>query len=425
VVFVATGGIEAYRASDGQRLWVAAGGFDGSELAVDGARVYADGACSVIAFDRFDGHVLWRTSNGGGCSGEDGTAALSGNRIFARSNGGIFDRASGARLGNVKASAPQMFARGLGISLFELEHGTFTARDAATDKLRWRRRVKKPQRYGPLVIAPVAVGHSVYWLEPSGRLQVLDLETGAPHGSIRFSPRHGVNTVYGELAVAPGLLLVPTQHRLTALESVYRPNERGIAFGLSLADVRYRERTYPQGVVGTGLRTKGARVRLEWSEFPYRRWHRNVTTPVQDDGFFAFVSRDDVNTRFRVRSGGAVSAVRTAYTWPRVSYKARRPAPNRIRLTIRMRTARRIRLAGRRATLYLGRGRTGSLTRLGSSTTLRGSGGGRGVGVVSFRALRHVGKRDFLTACVRGQARLGIGRANRFTRRCGARRIRF
>jgi hypothetical protein len=72
--------------------------------------------------------------------------------------------------------------------------------------------------------------------------------------------------------------------------------------------------------------------------------------------------------------------------------------------------------------LYVVRLRSRRAQLLGTGT-LRRTGRGRSSAVVVFDALRHVGRRDYLATCVKGQLRLGLGRPTPFTRRCGRRLI--
>jgi hypothetical protein len=59
------------------------------------------------------------------------------------------------------------------------------------------------------------------------------------------------------------------------------------------------------------------------------------------------------------------------------------------------------------------------------STQLARAGRGLTRATFAFRALHHVGRRDYLSVCIKGQARLGLGRPSRYLRQCGRRQIRF
>jgi outer membrane protein assembly factor BamB len=433
---VATGGtvyvvinsqVSAVRESDGGLLWQSKKSVGrGSVAAVGPDRLLFDLGCrGAAAIARSDGHELWRKD--GSC--EFGSmATLFEPRLFVQNSDRTFDPSTGAELGSHPPNHfefTSVFAHGLGVFF---DGHRFVAADARTGTTRWTTAPPRDPLSGgwDTKMQPVGVGHSLYAMTEQATLFALAIDSGRRLWTARppIRPQDRGVGASGELAAAPGLLLVPGGMRLTAYESVFRPQPGGIASGPAVADAVYLRPNHVVGVVGTELRGRGARVTLEYAERGARRWKRGAAARVQADGYFSIRVRTRVNTRVRVRSGGVVSRPRTIYTYPRIGYKVKRPAPNRIRATVTLRTARSVRLGGRRASVYIGRVRAKRLDLLGR-TTLSGRGAGRASGVVSFRALRHVGDHDYLAVCVKGQARLGIGRPTPFTRGCGRRRIRF
>jgi hypothetical protein len=352
-----------------------------------------------------------------------------GSRLYVPSSKSVLDAASGSQLGAYPgwSEVSPVFARGLGLFL---DLGTFRGVNLANGKTRWKRRVGRDEPSAAsrrFTISPVAVGHSAYGVTADGQLYALALRNGVKiwraHVPFLDGPGHS-GSYNGAIDVAPGLLLVPGGRKLTAFESVYRPGPAGIAASPILTDVEFRQRNFVQGVVGSDLRKKGARVTLEYDEPPFRGFSRAARGRIGPDGFFSFVLRPALNIRVRARAGKARSRARTIYTYPRTRYKIRRLSPTRIRAGIFLRTDPSIRLGGRRLSLYVVRVRARRSELLGSAT-LSGRGRGRSSASIAFRALRHVGRRDYLATCVRGQLRLGLGRPSGFTRHCGRRRIRF
>jgi outer membrane protein assembly factor BamB len=425
VVYVNDNGIlTAVRASDGAVLWSFG---SGGEPAVDAERVYFSTGCDeVYAIARSDGHQLWQHAGCSGGVGDVGPSVFAA-RVYVPDTANVLDAATGAELGKSPIGFPWTPVFGRGLGMFR-SGGIVTAVDVASGKTRWKRKVERIDQYSSsvkLALSPVAVGYAVYGATTKGDAYALDMSTGARIWHDRVPYLSGVSSHYnGEMDVAPGLLLVPGGRKLTAYESLYRPAARGIAAGPVLTDVEFLAANTVDGVVGSELRTEGARVTLEWDEPPYRGFRRLVRGRVGPDGYFSFRIRTEMNTRVRIRRGKTESRARTIYTYPRVRYKVHRLSPNRIRVAITTRTAPQAHLGGHAATLYIGRIKAHRLDRLGTAR-LSGRGRGRAGTSVVFPALRRLGDHDYFAVCVKGQLRFDLGRASRFTRSCGARRIRF
>jgi outer membrane protein assembly factor BamB len=431
---VATGGVVYVTADDyvvalsgatGAQLWKVRGSGTDNVPAVDSQRAYVAYACAQVrAYNRSDGKTAWEhhTDCGGGGGS---TPSVFGSALYVPERSLVLDRATGAARGTFFGSVTPVFARGYG--LFR-QNGTLMAKNMANGKTVWTHpgegdeRVASPIDVGP----PTAVYHSVYRLTPGGSLYALSLENGRRIWRTQLPDRqggYGVETA-DQVAVAPGLLLIPRGRRLVAFQSYFRPAPDGIAFAPGAFELEYGRRTFADGVIGANLRGPNAQVRIEWDEHPFRGFTRGASGTTAPDGYFDYTLKPDLNVRLRFRSGNAVSAVRTVYVYPRTRFKFKRPSRNSVRALISFRNVGRVNLGGRRASLYIARIKQKRFDRLGSATVRR-QGRGRSALTVGFRALRHVGKRDYLAVCVKGQARLGLGRPDRFTRGCGKRRIRF
>jgi hypothetical protein len=226
------------------------------------------------------------------------------------------------------------------------------------------------------------------------------------------------------LSAAPGLLLVTRFDRLVAYESEFQPPPGGIDSAVTPSDIAHGRRVVLGGVVGPDARAKVKRVRFQSDRAPFGRFGRGPQAAVAPDGYFETKARPDRNTRYRATAPGATSSKTfVAYVYPRASFRAR-PSGRRVAVTVSLRTAADVRLAGRRAFVYYGRGSGSTMRRIGS-TRLRGAGRGRASGTFTFSGIRSPGARDFVVSCVPGQAKLGLGRNDNFARRCGRSTNRF
>jgi outer membrane protein assembly factor BamB len=175
---------------------------------------------------RSDGAEVWHPENG--CHGGGGSVpVLYRNRLYAVESdrippGDVYDAATGAIVGPMRADLTPAFAGDLGVFPQTWRRGeqgtaspvTLVARNMKTGRVRWRFRGD-----GYLDSAPLIAGRIVYVGSGSGRLYGVSLGTGrrvwrADAGSPIPAPG-GSGTLSG-LAAAEGTLLVPALGRLVA-----------------------------------------------------------------------------------------------------------------------------------------------------------------------------------------------------------------
>jgi outer membrane protein assembly factor BamB len=221
--------VTALRLGDGALLWTApTDSGDSGSPAVAGDAVFAavSGCPDVHRFRRSDGAEVWHLENG--CHGGGGSVAvLYGDRLYVVESdryppGDVYDVASGAIVGPMRADIPPVFAGRLGVfpdarrprESSTLYGHTLVARDLGSGRVRWTFRGD-----GYLDGAPLIAGGTVFVGSGSGRLYGVSLRrgrvawrgfAGAP---VPFPSPGG--TVSG-LAAAGGTLLVPAFGRLVA-----------------------------------------------------------------------------------------------------------------------------------------------------------------------------------------------------------------
>ena len=321
VVYVgASGGrVHALNAGSGAEIWQVEGNGTANVPAVDAGRVYASYACGwTYAWERTRGNRAWNSR--ASCSGGGGsTPAIHGGRLYVPENGAVYNAASGADLGRYPGGEVPAFAGNIGV--FPDRVQVFGV-DLRTNRRLWTVRVvdRRPEDIGSDsgVQAPVIVGSTAYMTVGRDRLLGLDVATGGRVLSTK------IDDVGGALAVAPGTLLVPSQGRLTAYHSFFRPGPREIAAGPRVTEVTIGQRAYVGGVIGTALRGPNARVRLSFDQAPFGRLRPDATARAGADGYFEFVARPQRNSRVRFSSGGARSKMLRLYVYPKVKYRFRR-----------------------------------------------------------------------------------------------------
>lgn len=408
--------ISALSLQTGAVLWRADTSTGRNLLSTDGARVFVtSGTGRTEALEAGTGRKVWtHLANSGG--GEEFPVAHRG-RVYSSDSSGVFDGATGARLGNY-GTEESIFAGDL--SILRL-NGVLRAQHLPTGRVRWRIRGVTASQGSEVHGRSVAIGRSVYAFGENQRLLVNSLDGGRRQQVVRL--RAGPSdTGESTIASAPGLLLVPTGSRLTAYQSVFRPAATGVAAGAT-ADVEYGRRPAFAGVVGVGLRAR-RRVTVQLAGHGSRRFRTLGPLTTQADGFFGASLRLSRNGRVRISVGAARSAPVRLYVYPRYRTKLRRARadPNRIRASVRVSGPRDVRLAQRRVVLYFAQPRRKRYVRLGAAR-LRRAGKGRAHATVRFNAVRRIGRGDFLVYCIPRASRLGLGRSDALDGRCGARRI--
>jgi outer membrane protein assembly factor BamB len=419
VVDTQDGDLYAFRASDGSSAWVRQSlQADGAPV-VDNNRVYVSDCDATWAHDRRDGAQVWKTS--ADCV-FGATPALHAGRLWTAGSQGlgdehsspILDPASGRVLARYPGGSPT-FVDGLAVTAHR--EVALTARNERTLTTAWSLKGD--------YVPPIAIGHDLYTAtkDPSDdRFYLVALDS--EDGSVRWSQRFGGFTRSDEgvrFAAAPGLLLVSANGNVTAYESEFAPSAGGIDIGADQFDAFAGTRVGLGGVLGSSLRARRPTVEIDAARWRRGTFRRIGSVRPSRDGGFSGLTRLRRNTRYRARAGGAASRPVTVYAYPRFAFGRARPAGRRIRVSIRVK-APGARFGGRRLFLYFDRrGDNKGLRRL-AGGRLRGRANARAI--LRFRPLRRAGRRDTVVACVRGQARMGLGRPTPLVRRCGARRLR-
>jgi outer membrane protein assembly factor BamB len=198
VVLPADGGVQAFRESDGTRLWQTQSAPDSSgPVAVDGNRVFMSGVGPQISsFDALSGRGLWYHQGSQVGGGNAGLSVRDG-RVWGQSGiitwlqnpdgsnhqgpipGDVVDAGSGALLGHFSGqNAPALTAT---TAVFHnLYNHTLAAIDARTFQPLWN------VDEGAAVMDAVIVNDTVYALTEDGRLLTVSLATGATLDTIKL-----------------------------------------------------------------------------------------------------------------------------------------------------------------------------------------------------------------------------------------------
>ena len=260
----------------------------------------------------------------------------------------------------------------------------------------------------------IAINHDVFGVATRG-LGALDAATGAVVWADGMS---GASA--GQLAVAPGHLFLIQSGKLIAYEPVLKPAPGEVAIGGGGTEVSAGHGTGVFGVLGTSLRAPAPAVELQragWHRGRFKRYRRQTMSP---DGGFGFLVRPARNTRYRAVVGKHVTKAQTVYVYPNAKFGDAAAAGHNIAIPARVLTPG-VSLAGRSLVLYLNPSKGKRLRRI-ATARLSGRTGSARARVV-FAPLRHVGQKDTLVFCVRGQLDIGLGRPSSLTRRCGAARL--
>jgi hypothetical protein len=207
--------------------------------------------------------------------------------------------------------------------------------------------------------------------------------------------------------------------RLEAYRSRLRPAANRIAAGAAPSELFAGDWSVLVGVLGTAVRSGDPQVRIAAARWRGGRFGRFARVPSTGGGFQAY-ARVFRNTRFRASAGGRRSRTFTAYAYPDIRLGRAHQSGGRVRQPATVRSPH-TNLARRTLVLYLGHGRSAS--RIGAAR-LHGRKGFAST-VVSFPPLRHVSSRDRVYLCVRGALRIGLGRPDDLSRRCGAAWVRL
>jgi outer membrane protein assembly factor BamB len=221
-------GVTALRATDGAVLWRARtdSGENGSPAVSSDAVFVAMSPCpDVHRFRRGDGVEVWHPENG--CHGGGGSVpVLHRNRLYVTESsryppGDIYDAASGAILGPMRADSTPAFAGDVGVfpdARKPRERRTFghtlVARRLGSGHARWRFAAD-----GYLDSAPLISDGTVYVGSGSGRVYGVSLRSGRRvwrGGAGSPVPAQWEGRIWSGLAAADGVLVVPALGRVTA-----------------------------------------------------------------------------------------------------------------------------------------------------------------------------------------------------------------
>lgn len=418
------GGVMAVDGATGRRYWTAAQYVSQVTPAVDATAAFtSDGCGRTVAVERATGALRWRTT--AACSGPgSGPDAIAGGRLLVLGDSAARDPGSGRLVGRYPGGPPVVAGRTvITDKLVQRRDGTeataLVATDAVSGRRRWRRITPEGEGIDDGTASPIGLGGLVFTLR-EGKLAARSIENGALLWSDRRVVRPpGVADAF--LEAAPDLLLVGGGGRLHAYESVFSPGPRQLQAAVARRDVLAGGRIRVLGRVGEGVRS--GEVRIAVARFPSRRFRSAGTARIRPDGGFRTRLRADRNVRIRVSRTGTHRKVLRAFVYPRVRFRVRQRG-GLVRAGVRIRTARDVRLSGRRAVVYLTRPKARRYQRVGVAR-LRRTGRGRAAGTASFKPLARVGAKSGLVACIPGQVRLGLGRAYDLTRRCGAASVRY
>lgn len=210
------GTLYAVSAATGGILWTAgvANGDDSSPAVTDDG-VYVSYAGGIAyRFNPSTGHQDWvRTTGSEGGGGK--TAVVHNGEVYVRDfqYPAVLDAATGAVVGTFTSSTAPAFAGNVG---YYLQGSTLRAVDTATNQVLWSQAGD-----GGFASAPIVLGSEVAIGSSTGRIYVLDAQTGsvdwsADTGSPITAPDEQNARMLTGLAASGGQLFVPASHTLVA-----------------------------------------------------------------------------------------------------------------------------------------------------------------------------------------------------------------
>lgn len=408
------GHLLAFRVADGQLLWSSTVPDGSGGAALDANRAFVAGACAnAMALARPSGNTLW--SHRTGCSGGgDVLARVYNGRVYvpdeeytgnATLAPPVLDADDGKVVGRLK-SYPVVFDDGVAIAN---EPKGLTARRLSNHKVAWRARKFE-------LTAPLAVGHSLVGI--SKRPMMGDAASGLfmwSGGRRVSSDPYDSDSPPVIVAAAGGMLFAGGGGRLDAYRGRLHPKPRGISLRGSPPDLFAGDTSVLTGRLGSKLRVATPSVEIEAAPWRHGRFrHLDRAEPARDGGFRSY-ARTFRNTRVRAAAAGRTGRATTVYAYPAIRLGKAKRRNGRVYVGVRVRSPR-TNLVGKTFYLYVGHGKH---ARLVAGARLRGH-KGRAHTVVSFRPLRHVGKKDLAWLCVRGALQKDLGRPDDLGRHCGA-----
>ena len=421
VVYVATGGqnvevaqLTALKLDTGAVLWSRSIDvpYEQTEPALDQARIFlADECGGAIAISRATGATIWNRESGQGCY-HGVRAVVSGGRLFA-AHGLVFDAVTGAALGRTAIGLPGAVVGDVAFS----PSGKAQRLDAG--KPLW-----KARRIGAYV-SPV-VGDGTVYLRSAHYLVGLDVVNGEYLSAAKLrSFSGGLTSQRAGLAVGGGVVAVGGTNHVQAFRPLMRPERRGSVLFTNKSAVPAGGRAYLTAGVGAALRKRGRRVTLLAAAAGAKKLHPVKRAKTRSDGTAQFKLKLRRNTRVMADpAGGTRSRGGTIYANPEFRIQVRRTSDTRGVISTGVSRVPAGQLAKRKVVAYIVKVGKKVVSRLGAAPLHR-TGSKSARAKVRFKLLKHVGRHDYLFVCVPGLARAGWGFADRYQRRCGAKRLEY
>ena len=422
VVYLATGGqnvevaqLTALKLDTGAVLWSRSVDvpYELTEPALDQARIFlADECGGAIAISRATGATIWERESGQGCY-QGVRAVVSGGRLFA-AHGLVFDAVTGAPLGRTAIGLPGAVVGDVAYS----PSGTAQRLDA--DKPLW-----KARGIGA-VVSPV-VGDGTVYMRSAHFLVGLDVANGRYLSAVKLRSFSGgiSSTQRSGLALGGGMVVVGGTDHVQAFRPLMRPKRRRSVLFTNKSAVPAGNNVYLTAGVGAALRKRGRKVTLLAANAGAKKLHPVKRAKTRSDGTAQFKLRLHRNTRVMADpAGGQRSPGGTIYANPEFRIQARRTSDTRGVISTGVSRVPAGELAKRKVVAYIVKVNEKVVSRLGVAPLHR-TGAKSARAKVRFKLLKHAGRRDYLFVCVPGLARAGWGFADRYQRRCGAKRLEY
>jgi outer membrane protein assembly factor BamB len=385
-------------------------------LAVAGDRVYRAEQNQAQAFDRTNGKLIWHVKTTAQSTGP-ATATLSGEHLFAPTftpgNGAPGDMIAGGPLsdanGTAQSGVPAEIVSG-DTGLMLTPEGVI-ANDVATGTYIWSAYTH------PLAILndqAVTFGKNAIELRSlaSGKLEWWANMAGSANDAVT--------------AVGNGELLVGTAAHLTALLSY---NNSAVPKVRATAAPAYATYDGPPAKVTGTISQPGITQAYAYAIAGRPANGKQFGTPAiahtKPSGTFSFTEHPQFNTVYRISlpNSSAALSLFEVIALPHIGYRFGKPLGGMGQVTITLKAPARIHLGGRKTSLYIGRAKTKHYELLGTGR-LKGK-SGTFKASFEFKLAKHVGKKDFVTACFSDLYRQNMSYGDKLDRRCGAPKIPF
>jgi outer membrane protein assembly factor BamB len=386
-------------------------------IAIDGDRLFRTDGTQTQAFNRTNGALIWHVSSSG-ASGTAETPTLWGTRIFRS------PFTAGSGLPGTTLDGPPLSdgdgssVSGLGgeiasddVGLQQTSQG-LVAYNLSSGTLLWS-----------AFVTPLAAlnDQAVTW--GKNEIELRSLATGA----LTWGAQLAGTTGHVVTAVGNGELLVGAGGNLTALVSYPASELPKATLKLVRAFATYGAGA-PAQITGRlsqpGIEQAYA-FAVAGQPAGSKQFGKEHTERTHADGTLTLAEHPKLDTVYRVSLPDSTVALSLfeVVALPRVGYHFGTPDGARGTVKITVAVPDNIHLAHHRVSLYIGRAASKRYERLGSGR-LSGQ-DGRFAASLHFKLEKHVGKKDFVSACLAGLYRQGMSFGDRLDRHCGAATIRF